>query len=204
MRKVGILGGSFNPIHIGHLLMAESSIEEMELDKVLIMPLKNPPHKRKDSLLSDEHRINIIKLAIKSNPKIELSTMEMNRDGTTYTADTLEILTEKEPSNQYHFILGSDSFYQIHNKWMKPELIFRLSNILVINRGHAAKDQIEDHIEFLKGIYKDISISIVNMPLIEISSTNIRNKIKNGASTRYILPDNVREYIDEFNLYRDL
>ncbi len=121
--KIGIMGGTFNPIHFAHLILAESAYEELNLDKILFMPSKKPPHKLNESIESDEHRIQMIQLAIKSNPHFDLSCVELEREGITYTADTLEELNRNYPQDEFYFIIGADSLFQIED-WWHPEQIF--------------------------------------------------------------------------------
>src|SRR5690606_12925515 len=106
MKKIGIMGGTFNPIHYGHLFLAENAYEQMGLDQILFMPSNNPPHKKVKDIVSNEHRKIMVHIAIKDNPHFTLSTIELEREGTTYTADTLAILTREQPDTEFYFLVG--------------------------------------------------------------------------------------------------
>ncbi|MCD8018329.1 MAG: nicotinate-nucleotide adenylyltransferase [Clostridiales bacterium] len=129
-RKVGIMGGTFNPIHFGHLLLAETAYHQFHLDEILFMPTKNTYYKRMKNLVSEEDRVEMIRLAIRENDHFTFSAEELDREGTTYTVDTLNDLTRKNPDCEYYFILGADSLYHIES-WKEPEAIFSMAVILV-------------------------------------------------------------------------
>ncbi len=195
MKKIGIMGGSFNPIHIGHLILAEHAFEQAGLDKILFMPLKNPPHKDKTTMISDQHRLEMVSLAIEDNPNFELSSLEMERKGTTYTVDTLNILRKENPHIEYYFILGADSFLMMEN-WKNPKELFELATILVANREDVNKSKLSKHYNYLKKKYGARAI-FINMPKMEISSASIRERIKKNKSIKYMLTDKVGEYIND-------
>lgn len=199
MIKAGIMGGTFNPIHNGHLFLAENAYEQIGLDYILFMPSKNPPHKIKSELASDEHRTNMVKLAIKDNPHFQLSTLELDREGTTYTADTLAILTRENPDTEYYFIEGADSLFMMQN-WNKPQIIFDLSTVVVAGRNNVDFKKLNNQAEFYEKTYK-AKILLLKMPTIQIASASIRERIEKDRSIRYYVPDAVRDYINEHRLY---
>ncbi len=201
MRKIGIMGGTFNPIHIAHLILAESTYDQLNLDKILIMPSKNPPHKIHENILSDEHRIQMILLAIENNPHFELSKMELERDGLTYTAETLEGLTKQYPEDEYYFILGADSLLQIE-QWKDPEIIFQLSHIVAAGRDLLPRNEMVEQINHLTEKF-DAIIHYLQIPNMDISSKSLRQSKKDGKSIRYYVPDKVEQYILEHQLYQD-
>ena len=201
MSKIGIMGGTFNPIHMAHLILAESAYEQLQLDKILIMPSKKPPHKLHDPIASDHHRIEMVKLAIKGNPHFELSTMELEREGITYTADTLQQLTKEYPENEYYFILGLDSLQQIE-KWKTPDIIFHLAHIVAAGRYHFPKERIEGQVHRLEEIYHG-KIHLLEIPNMDLSSEMLREHVKMGKSIRYYVPSSVEEYIREHGLNKD-
>lgn len=203
MTKIGIMGGTFDPIHYGHLFMAEHAYEQIGLDKVLFMPSNNPPHKDNGEIISKEHRSTMVELAIEGNPHFDLSTMELDRKGTTYTADTLRILNDEHPSTEYYFIIGADSFYNLH-KWREPENIFKLCTLLVFDRDLIVKDKIVEQYRHLSESYPYIKIEFLSMPTIQISSNNIRQRIQDNLTIRYYLPDKVLAYISEHKLYTNV
>ena len=198
MNKVGIMGGTFNPIHQGHLILAEQAYEQFGLDHVLFMPSKNPPHKNKSELLSDEHRTNMVMLAIDKNPHFAISTLELEREGTTYTADTLNYLTKKHPDTLYYYIVGADSLFSMQN-WMDPQTIFLLSTIIVAGRD-TTNVEVENHIEYLNKTF-GAHILQLSMPNIEISSRIIRERIAENKTIRYYIPDEVIAYIKKNSLF---
>ena len=195
MKKVGIMGGSFNPIHTGHLILAENAFEQAGLDKILFMPLKIPPHKDKSTMISDRHRINMVSLAIESNPHFDLSKLEIERKGTTYTVDTLRILTDENPDTKYYFIVGADSFLMME-KWKNPKELFDLATILVADREEQGQDKLAKHYQYLKKEYGARAI-FIDIPNIALSSASIRERIKKNKSIRYMVPNKVWEYINK-------
>jgi nicotinate-nucleotide adenylyltransferase len=200
MKKVGILGGTFNPIHNGHLALAEHAYEQAVLDYILFMPLMNPPHKSNRDIVYADHRLNMVRMAIENKPHFVLSDLELKRPGKTYTSDTLKILKENEPDTEYFFIVGADSFMMM-SQWMEPQTIFRLSSIIVGGRGQYTQEQLEEKAEYFEKTYGG-KIIFLDMPLVEISSETIRECIKNGKSIRYYVPDKVEEYIIKYKLYK--
>lgn len=201
MRKIGIMGGTFNPIHVAHLILAESAYEQLKLDKILIMPSNNPPHKRHDSIVNDEHRIRMTELAIQNNSHFELSNVELEREGTTYTAETLEFLTKKYPDEEYYFILGADSLYQIE-QWKAPEQIFELCHIVAAGRDSIPEQAILKQVNYLTMKF-NAHIHYLEVPNMDVSSKLIRKYRKTGRSIRYYVPDAVEQYIKEQHLYLD-
>jgi nicotinate-nucleotide adenylyltransferase len=199
MNKIGIMGGTFNPIHNGHLFLAENAREYAGLDKVLFMPSKNPPHKELMSRVSEQERTDMIRLAIGDNPYFEFSDFELQREGYTYTADTLTLLHQENPGLQYFFIVGTDSLFQMQN-WMRPETIFQYCTVLAAGREHVEENKILKHIDYLKNIFH-ADIQYVKMPMIDISSEHIRSRLAAGESIKYYLPDSVIQYISKNKLY---
>lgn len=201
MQKVGILGGTFNPIHIGHLILAECAYDQFNLEKVLIMPTKNPPHKSKDEIIQDNHRCKMINLSIKNNSHLELSTFELEREGTTYTANTLISLKYRNPNIKYYFIVGADSLFYI-DKWYKPDVILRNCILLVATRYGLSNKGIEEKIFYLENKF-DANIKILNIPTIGISSNELRESINHGNTIKYFVNDDVEQYILKNNLYKN-
>jgi len=200
MNKIGIMGGTFNPIHHGHLFLAENAFEQIGLDKILFMPSKNPPHKTILYNINEQQRVDMIRLAIQDNPHFELSTLELNREGFTYTADTLTLLTQQNPSISYYFIVGTDSLFMMQD-WMEPQIIFDHCTIIVAGRDHTDEELIHAHIEYLNRSFH-AKIIYLTMPSIQISSNDIRNRLAAKKSVRYYLPSTVIDYIDSNNLYQ--
>lgn len=198
--RIGILGGTFNPIHNGHLLMAEYTREAMELEQVWIMPSGRPPHKHHPVLVTDDDRCEMIKLAIQDNPAFVFSDMEMIRQGMTYTADTLAQLKEQYPEHEFYFIMGADSFVEL-STWYQPEQIFSLAEIVVVNRQGTTKHQFVEYRDLYEKKYGKEAF-LVEMPFVGISSTNIRLRAATGLSVRYQVPGVVAEYMEKNGLYQ--
>lgn len=201
MKKVGLMGGTFNPIHYGHLFLAENAYQQIGLDRILFMPSKNPPHKSKAELVSGDHRANMVKLAIKDNPHFKISMLELQREGTTYTADTLTILKEENPQTEYYFIVGADSLFMMQN-WMNPQKIFDLCTIIAAGRNLTPENKMNQQLDFLKETY-GAKILFLDMPNIGISSAEIRGRIGEKKGIRYYVPDEVEAYISELHLYEE-
>ncbi len=197
--KIGIMGGTFNPIHIAHISMAEAAYRQAGLDKVVFMPSKNPPHKQDISIIPEKHRKAMIKLAISGIPYFEYSDFEFEREGITYSANTLEILCKMHPENKYYFIMGGDSFFQIEN-WYMPEKIMEFTTLLVINRNGSNKEQLLVHSRSLKEKY-NARVMFVDMPRMDISSSGIRKLISSGGNATRYLPLKVAEYIKDNKCY---
>lgn len=198
MKRIGILGGTFNPIHVGHLILGQCAGEAFDLDNVLVMPTKNPEYKEITRNVSEEDRVNMIKAAIEGHPFFELSEIELERDGYTYTADTLEILTKEHPDTRFYFIMGADSLYQIES-WKSPEKILSLATIVVASRNDSRR-ALDDQIDYIQGKY-DAKIYHLDSPTLEISSNDIRKRVAAGKSIRYFVPKRVRQYIESHDLY---
>nr|WP_297934691.1 nicotinate-nucleotide adenylyltransferase [uncultured Lachnoclostridium sp.] len=198
--RVGIMGGTFNPIHLGHLMTGECAYEQFELDKVLFMPSKTPPHKTIQEHISADDRASMVKLAIAGNPHFAFSGMELERSGVTYTVDTLRELHQIHPYCEYYFIIGADSLFDF-SKWREPEAILKLATVLVASRYGIAKDKLKEQAATLQQEYGG-TIQIVDMPTIEFSSSEIRARKKEGKNVRYYVDEKVRIYIEEHELYR--
>ncbi len=199
-KKVGIMGGTFNPIHLGHLLLAETAYHQFHLDEVLIMPTKNPYYKKLSNSVTEEDRVRMVELAIADNPHFILSKEELNREGATYTVETLEHLTARHPDTDYYFIMGADSLYHIES-WKDTERILALSTIVVADRG-GSSSSLKSQIDYIENKY-DGDIRLLRSPFLEISSNDIRRRVRESESIRYLLPQKVADYIYEGNLYTD-
>ena len=207
MAKIGIMGGTFNPIHLGHIKLAQIAYEQLKLDTIWFMPAKNPPHKNNDSIVSEQDRVNMIKLAINEYKYFQLSDIELKRDGTTYTSYTMEYLhslakNNQNYANEYFFIVGSDSIFNIES-WNRPEVLFKLTSFAVACRDDIDIDILTNQCNYLRDKY-NAQINIIAMDRINISSSYIRNcyKIKdsNYNPMDYVNP-NVHEYILKNELY---
>lgn len=199
-KKVGIMGGTFNPIHNGHLLLAESAREAFGLDEILFMPSGNSYMKDAASILDGKTRAYMTELAIEGNPFFRLSRMELERKGPTYTCDTLSQLKRQEGACQYFFIMGADNLF-ILEKWKDVEYIFQNCVIAVAARGDEPDGEIGRKAELLKKRYQ-ADIRLLSERRIDISSLEIRERLQKGQSVRYLLPDSVLAYIAREGLYQ--
>ena len=200
MKKIGILGGTFNPIHHGHLILGQAAKEEFGLDEILVMPTKNPAYKTISGGVSEQNRVDMIKLAISRFPYFRFSDMELKREGTTYTVDTLRALTQDHKDCKYYFIMGADSLLEIE-RWKHPDRLMTECTLLVAVRDDCDREGLEKQIIYLTDKYQaDIKILPANR--IDISSTKIRRMIREGKSVRYMLPDQVIRFIQKNHLYR--
>lgn len=193
--RIGIMGGTFNPVHNAHLIIAELAREEYALSRVIFITSGNPPHK--ETMLGARHRFNMTHLAIEGNDGFSEDDFEISRDEKSYTVHTLEYLKNKYPSDELFFIIGEDSLCDL-STWYKPQEILNMANILVFPRK--SRKSLEYEINSARKKF-DGGIFAIDAPLMEISSTDIRNRIASGKTVRYMLPDKVLRYIEENNLY---
>ena len=199
-RKVGIMGGTFDPIHVGHLILGESAYGQFGLDEVLFMPSGNPPHKQnRRGRASLAERIEMVRLSIAGNPHFSLSLAEAYEDGYTYTSRTLERLTAQNPGTDYYFIMGADSLFSFEN-WKDPGKIARLAVIVAAARYHVDDASLDEAAARLQRLF-GADIRKLSAPNMDISSQMLRGWIREGRSVRYYLPESVTAYIREKKLY---
>jgi nicotinate-nucleotide adenylyltransferase len=199
--KLGILGGTFNPIHNGHLIAAESVRESLKLDKVIFMTSGRPPHKNDEQVADAEDRYEMVRRAIASNPYFEASRIELDRKGYTYTVDTLRALKEKYgDSTKIYFIIGADIVDEL-TTWKEYENVFKLCEFAAVMRPGYNTSKLEADIKRLKEQY-DVGIHTVTIPLIDISSTDIRERCAVGRSIKYLVTDETERYILQHDLYK--
>ena len=196
LNKVGIMGGTFNPIHNGHISLAQSAYESLSLDKILFMP--SGKSYMKSSVLDAKHRVNMIKCAISSYSYFELSTVEVERAGNTYTSETLKLLKQQNPQTHYYFIMGADSLFHIET-WKNPEVIFSLSTLVCAVRDEYNYEDLEQKRKELS--QKGANIVLLDMPEINISSSDIRKRVNQKQSISAFVPDAVVKYILQEHLY---
>lgn len=199
--KIGIMGGTFNPIHYAHLVLAENAYEQFQLDKIMFLPSKRPAYKPLKELVSNEHRLAMIQAAISKNPHFYVSDLEFHREGNTYTVDTLRQLTKENKTEQYYFILGGDSLFHLE-QWKEPDEILKLCHLIVAIRQEIQnKIVLEKKVKELSKKYK-AKIFIMDTPFLDISSSMIRKRLEKKQSIRYFLPEEVLEYIQVHQLYQ--
>lgn len=198
--KLGILGGTFNPIHIGHLLLAEAALAEAGLDGVMFLPSGYSYMKDSDEILPAEERLTITKLAISEQPAFFASDMEIKREGNTYTYETLSTIKAMHPDTELYFIMGADCLFTIES-WKCPDMIFGTCTLIAAVRDDVDMEELKKQAEKLKQKY-DAKIILLPFLKTEISSTTIRERMKQGKSIRYMVPSAVRTYLEERNFYR--
>ncbi|MBQ3665524.1 MAG: nicotinate-nucleotide adenylyltransferase [Lachnospiraceae bacterium] len=199
IKKIGIMGGTFDPIHIGHLIMAQSALSELQLDQIVFMPSGNPPHKSSNLISDAGVRLDMVKVAIDNNEKFVYSDFELKREGIIYTSDTLELIKKQYDHIEIYFIVGADSLLDIE-KWHEPDKIFRLCKMVVVDRDNS-NEKIIAMKEYLSLKYH-AEIFYINSPLVCISSTYIRNCVAKNQSVKYLIPESVEEYISTHHLYQ--
>lgn len=200
-KKIGIMGGTFNPIHRGHISLAQDAMEQFYLDKILFIPAKCPYHKEIKDPISDYDRIKMVQLSIKYDPNFQLNLIEFDRDGNTYTIDTLNELQKIYQNTQFYFIMGADSLFQFLT-WKYPEEILKKAIILVGNRDNTKIDDLKKQIQLIINTIGYGTFYLINNPNIDISSHEIRQKIKNNESIRSLVLESVHQYIIKNHLYQ--
>ena len=199
-KRVGIMGGTFDPIHIGHLIIGECAWQQLYLDQVLFMPSGNPPHKTdRAGGASNEQRVEMVRQAIAGNEHFALSLVEMHEMGYIYTSKTLTTLTEENPDTDYYFIMGADSLMDFEH-WKDPQIICDKCALAVAVREHMSMARLEEQIRRISDLFGARIYRLITEN-IDISSHQIRSWMHSGRSCRYYLPDPVLEYIEEQKLY---
>ena len=199
--KIGIMGGTFDPIHIGHLLLGEFAYENFHLDEIWFLPNGNPPHKTTDeSGVSLDDRIEMVKLATDDVPYFRMNLYEASSKKHSYTYSTMRALREMYPEHEFFFILGADSLFSIE-QWKNFREIFPSCTILAAMRDDKDTESMQAQIRYLNEKY-GADIRLLQAPLVEISSTTIRRRAEKDLSIRYMVPDVVSEYIQSNALYK--
>ena len=191
--QVGLFGGSFNPPHLGHLALAETVRDVCRFDRVLWIPARRPPHKPAEALAAVQHRLHMTRLAVADNPGFDVSEIELERAGPSYTVDTLALLQDRRPDWALHLIIGADSLAGLHT-WRRPDEILERARLVVFPRADAAPAAVDPVV--LE------RVRFVEAPLLTVSSTDIRARCRAGRSIRYLVPEAVRTYIAEHGLYK--
>jgi nicotinate-nucleotide adenylyltransferase len=198
--KIGIMGGTFDPIHIGHLLLGEFAFEQFNLDEIWFLPNGNPPHKDTEEMdTSLQHRVEMVKSAIHGSPHFKLSLHEAREGVHSYTYQTMLEFHKLYPGSHFYFILGADSLFSIE-KWRYFKEIFPVCTILAAMRDDKDVKDMKKQITHLKNTY-GADIELLMAPLLEISSTTIRERATQGLTVHYMVPDAVADYIKKHHLY---
>lgn len=196
--RLGVLGGTFDPPHLGHLILAESAASTLGLDRVLFVPAGDPPHKRGRAITATPHRLAMLERAIAGNPRFAVSRVDVDRPGPHYTVDMLALLGKAHPGAQLYFILGGDSLADLVT-WRDPVGVVASSRLAVMRRPGALVDLdvLEQRVPGVRA-----RTDLADAPLIGISGTSLREQLAQGRSIRYQVPDAVLEYIESRGLYR--
>jgi nicotinate-nucleotide adenylyltransferase len=195
--RVGILGGVFNPPHLGHLVCAQEALVQLELEKVVFMPVGQAPHRELEGDPGAEARLEMVELAAGDDARFAISRAELDRPGPSYTADTLRELREKAADDELFLILGGDQAAALPS-WHEPETVLSLATVAVVERSNWSRNAIGIKIGRLRGAER---IRYLDMPIIQISSTAIRRRVSEGKPIRYLVPDKVANYIGANGLY---
>lgn len=200
IQRLGIYGGTFDPPHLGHLILAETAVDTLHLDRVLFVPAGEPPHKAGASIrTSVDHRLAMVRLAVEDNPRFAISRVDIDRPGPHFTVDMLRLLRGEYPQAELVLLIGADSLADLPT-WSRPHELFELACLGVMRRPGVDPDL--DVLERqLPGLRR--RIEWIDAPLIDISASDLARRIAAGHSVRYQVPDAVYRYIEDHGLYRD-
>lgn len=203
LTRVGVLGGTFDPPHIGHLVLAEYAADALDLHHVLFAPVADPPHKRDTPRrVTLEHRLAMVQAAIAGNPRFALSRVDVDRPGPHYSVDMVRLLLAAHPATALYFLMGSDSFRDLP-RWHQPKDLIRLCRLVVMRRPGSVRPDFEAQMVMYETIIPGISTRVdpIEAPLLDISSTGILARLRAGKTVRYLVPDAVLSYIETHHLY---
>jgi nicotinate-nucleotide adenylyltransferase len=199
-KSLGILGGTFDPIHYGHLLAAEWAREVFKLDGLIFIPTARPPHKDPGTVLDSQHRYRMVELAVADNTAFSVSAIELERSGYSYTVDTIKHYLQADPCLDIHFIMGVDALQLIYT-WKDLDQLWQLCKFIVVTRPGYHLDRNDPVFDAVPAALWE-RLEMLPIPGLEIASSDIRQRISSGQSVRYLLPAAVADYIKENNLYR--
>ncbi len=198
--KKAIFGGTFDPIHIGHLHIAYEALYNLGLDKILFMPAGNPPHKLNKIITDAKIRYDLVKKVTENEAHFEISDYEINKKENSYTYETVELFSKLQRNIEWYFLIGVDSLMDL-DYWKNVDRILNSCKLVVYNRAGFTEEEVLQQKQHIERKFNK-KIIFLNMPIIDISSTNIRNNIKQGRNVNYLLPSGVGATIDELNLYK--
>ncbi|MFH0907898.1 MAG: nicotinate-nucleotide adenylyltransferase [bacterium] len=200
--RIGIFGGTFNPVHLGHLVMAQDAFEQFSLSRVLFLPASTPPHKAGPHVASAEHRLAMLRLAVEPDPRFEVCEEEIRRSGVSYTIDTIRHLKEHDPGAALFFIIGSDTLRELHT-WKDIHTLLELCDFVTLARPGFAVDNLTSAQLRIKDPWPErLARNVILGHLVELSSTDIRIAAEHGRSIRYLVPEPVERYIRDTRLYQ--
>jgi nicotinate-nucleotide adenylyltransferase len=197
VKRVGILGGTFDPPHMGHLILGEYASDALQLTQMLFVPAGDPPHKQAEAKTLLEHRLTMLKLALADNEHFQMSRADVDRPGPHYSVDMVQIIRDSYPDAEVYFVMGGDSLRDLP-KWYRPQEFIRLCKLAVMRRpGDTASAAMHENV--LPGLAE--RVTMIDAPLIDISGIHIRARVQAGQSIRYLVPESVRDYIQMNQLY---
>lgn len=199
-KKVGIMGGTFDPIHTGHLVVANEVLNFYGLEEIIFIPAGNPPHK-KGTVADSLDRYVMTEIAVLSNNRFKVSDIEIKKDGKSYTLNTLMELTKKYPDAEFYFITGTDAVIELPS-WREPEKLLKLCRFVAVSRPGISMEDAKAKISEINKMFKS-NIELFQAPMLQISSTDIRQRLMDGKSAKYLLPESVEQYIIKNNLYEE-
>jgi nicotinate-nucleotide adenylyltransferase len=198
--RIGVFGGSFDPVHMGHLTIAQDAVEQLELDRLIFVPAAIPPHKQGQALADGQQRLEMLRLATEGNLSFEVSDMELRRGGVSYTFDTMRQIQFEHPGAELFFIVGLDSLTILHS-WMNVEQLLEMCTIVPFARGGEDIEKVAAQIQ-LSNVWKTRLLErLIRIHEVEISASEIRMRLAEGLSIRYLVPPEVEMYIAEHGLY---
>ncbi|HUA70170.1 MAG TPA: nicotinate-nucleotide adenylyltransferase [Solirubrobacteraceae bacterium] len=195
--RIGILGGTFNPPHLGHLICAQEAYLQLELDRVTLIPARIPPHKRVEEEPGPGHRLELCRAAVGEDDRFDVSDVEIVREGPSYTVDTLQLLHSREPESELFLIVGGDIAAGLP-EWREPERVLSLATLAVAGRRGTSRAEVDEALSVLAGGER---ARFFQMPTISVSSTVLRRRVRDHQPIRYYVPDAVVSYIERHRLY---
>lgn len=203
MTYVGIMGGTFDPIHLGHLAAAEGARHLLGLDRVFFMPNQEPPHKRGLPVTPAAHRAAMVRLAIADNPAFAFSDLELRREGPSYSSDTLQAVRSQHPDWQIAFLIGADSLLELHT-WHEYRRLLTLAEVVAVHRPGYDAGAVEEAAWRLSAEVPEARIRVLSVPGVDVAASDLRQRAAQGYPLRYLVPDAVEAYIRQQGLYRKL
>jgi len=195
-RRIGIYGGTFDPVHLAHLVLAEQCRDQLDLQEVWFVPAHHPPHKSSTEISSPVHRKQMLEFAIAGHERFRISTVELDRAGPSFTVDTLESLSRQYPHTTWSLLIGADSLHDFPT-WREPARIAQLARMVVVNRG---QEPLPD-MQLNRDAFGDVW-DVVTIPGLDLAASDIRQRVQQGRSIRFLVPRAVEVYIHQQNLYR--
>lgn len=200
--RIGVLGGTFDPVHLGHLIMAQDAMERFDLDEVCLVPCASPPHKPDRTIATARHRLAMIESAMESDPRLSCSVIELERGGTSYTVDTMRRMKESCPEIELNFIIGGDTLFELYS-WKDVDKLLEICTFIAVARPRFSFEAITaENLRLNEQQVEQLKKRIIVGHQVDISSSDIRMRIEEELSIRYLVPNEVMNYILEHNLYK--